>query len=254
MMSDDLESFKRVVVRSIMKMEIKELIGSFKNYLLTTNIKDKIVKIILFGSHSKGTATVNSDIDILIFTANGKDVEKSLMDKVYEYMVEHNAPLEVITSSIDDLFLLQDFFLYNITRYGMEVYSMEKEEIKKMMLRDLVQLSEEYLESAKEVLKINRIRLAIDAAYNAAELAAKALIFLKKDDLPGSHGGVVSLFGQLYIKTGEIDSEIGRNLNMSLKLRNEARYRPNAVLSRGDAEDILKLAENLIKIISKENL
>jgi len=234
------------------KTEIKELINRFKDFLLLSDIKDKIVKIILFGSHAKGTATADSDIDILIFTVNGREVEKSLMDKVYEFMINHNVPLEVITSSIDDLFFSQDFFIYNITRYGMEVYSMEKEEIKKMMLQDIVQLSEEYLDSAKEVLNMNRIRLAIDAGYNAAELAAKALIFLKEEDLPGSHGGVVSLFGQLYIKTEEIDQEIGRNLNMSLKLRNEARYKPNAVLKKEDAENILKLAEQLINIVHKK--
>ncbi|MBI5183161.1 MAG: HEPN domain-containing protein [Nitrospinae bacterium] len=235
-------------------MGIEEILNSFKEHLLTSDIKDKVVKIILFGSHAKGTSTINSDIDILIVTTNGKDVDKSLMDRVYEYMIEYNAPLEVITSNIDDLFLLQDFFIYNITRYGMEVYSMEKEEIKKMMLKDLVRLSEEYLESAKEVLNMNRIRLAIDAGYNAAELAAKALIFLKENDLPGSHGGVVSLFGQLYIKTKEVTPEIGRNLNLSLKLRNEARYKPNALLRKEDAKNTLKLAESLIKIVSKKDI
>ncbi len=133
-------------------------------------------------------------------------------------------------------------------RYGLEVYSMEKEEIKKEAARDLLHLADEYLESAEEVMERNRFRLAIDAAYNAAELAVKGLILLKQDDLPGSHGGVVNVFGQLYIKTGEISKNTGRELNLCLKLRNDARYKSNAILARENAEEVLNLAKNLLKL------
>ncbi|RMF87148.1 MAG: HEPN domain-containing protein [Nitrospinota bacterium] len=236
-----------------MDMEVKDIVNKFKEYILGSEIKDKIAKIILFGSHAKGTATIDSDIDILVFTIDGEDVEKSLMDSVYDYMLAHDVPIEVITASIDDLFLSQDFFVYNVTHHGVEIYSMEKDDMKKIMVRDLVQLAEEYRESARDVLQMNRIRLAIDAAYNAAELATKALILLKEDDLPGSHGGVVSLFGQLYIKTKELDFELGRNLHLALKLRNEARYKPHAILSRAEAEHILELAADLISIALERN-
>ena len=94
--------------------------------------------------------------------------------------------------------------------------------------------------------------MAIDAAYNAAELAAKGLILLKQNDLPGSHGGVVSLFGRLYVKTNAIEKSVGRSLNLALKLGNEARYRPNAVLNREAAQDVLKLARDLIDVVDKE--
>lgn len=120
------------------------------------------------------------------------------MDRIYDFMIEHNAPLEVVISGVGELLPYQDYFTYNITHYGLEIYSMEKDEIKTAMVRDLLNLAEEYLESAQEVLERKRIRLAVDAAYNAAELTAKALILFKQDDLPGSHGGIVSLFGQLY--------------------------------------------------------
>ncbi len=233
-------------------MEIDGLIRDFKEYLLTSEINGKIAKIILFGSYAKGIDTADSDIDILIVTTDGKDVDKVLMNRIYEFMIDNNAPLEVITSNIDDFFLFRDYFYYNINRYGTEVFTMEKEEIKKIMLNDIKGLSEEYLESAREVFNNNRIRLSIDAAYNAVELAAKALILLKNDDLPGSHGGVVSLFGQLYVKTGEIEVGIGRRLNTSLKIRNGARYKPNVMLTKEDALDILELAEILIKIIEEK--
>ncbi len=231
-------------------MEINKLITSFKKYLLDSELEKNIAKIIVFGSYAKGSATPESDVDILIFKTDGIEVEKAIMDRTYDFMMENNAPLEVLIAGIDELFLNQDYFTYNITRYGLEIYSMEKDEIKAVMTRDLKNLAEEYFESAQEVLALKRIRLAVDAAYNAAELAAKALILHKQDDLPGSHGGVVSLFGKLYVKTGELDKVIGRGLNASLRVRNVARYKPDALLSKEDAEDVLKLAERLLQIAS----
>jgi uncharacterized protein (UPF0332 family)/predicted nucleotidyltransferase len=235
-------------------MEINELLNNLREHLLKSSVRDKIIKILVFGSHSKKTATANSDIDILILTSDGKHIEKSLMDNIYEFMMDYKAPLEVIVSNIDNLYILPDFFSYSIIKNGMEVYSMEEKEIKKIMIKDLINLSEEYLESAKEVLTKNRVRLSLDAAYNSAELAAKALILLKEDDLPGSHGGIVSLFGQLFIKTNEINIETGRKLNTALKLRNEARYKPHALLTVENAQEVLTLAENLIKIVSEKNI
>ncbi|MEW6680727.1 MAG: HEPN domain-containing protein [bacterium] len=229
-------------------MDIERLLDNFKEYLLTSDIKGKIAKIILFGSCAKKTNVSSSDIDILIFTLNGKGIERPLMDKAYTFMMEHNAPFEILISSIDSLFF-QDYFVYNVLQNGKEVYSMEKEEIKREAMKDITDLSQEYLEGAKEVFKRKRIRLAIDAAYNAAELAAKALILLKQDDLPGSHGGVVSLFGRLYIKTKEVAPEIGHNLNIALRIRNEARYKPNALLTKENAQEVIGLAEDLIKLI-----
>lgn len=229
-------------------LEPDEIINRFKDFLLASEVGARIAKVFLFGSHAKKTATADSDIDVLVFTADGRDVEDALMDHVYEFMVENNAPLEVITRSVEQLFDMQDYFIYNVIRYGIEVYSMDEKQIKKAAVDNILGLCEEYLESAREVLDSNRIRLAIDAGYNSAELAAKGLILLKQDDLPGSHGGVVSLFGQLYVKTGLEDKTVGRNLNRSLKLRNEARYRPDAVFSEKDARFVLDLAEKLLDL------
>ncbi len=124
-------------------------------------------------------------------------------------------------------------------------------QMKRMMAEDLARLAEEYLESAREVLERGRIRLAIDAAYNAAELAAKALILLKQDDIPGTHGGIGSLFGALYAKTGETDPELGRRLNRALEVRNEARYRPGARLTLEEAREILHMADDLLTRLAR---
>ncbi len=229
-------------------MDVRTLVKNLETYLRHSKIGDKIVKILLFGSQAKHTATEDSDIDILIFTSNGKSVEKSLMDIVYDFMLQHKAPLEVLTAGVDELFFGQDYFLQNIVGYGVEIYSMEKDQIKKIMLTELITLAEEYLEAAREIIPRRHLRLAIDAAYNAAELVAKAMILLKQEDLPGSHGGVVSLFGQLYVLSGEVDKELGRSLHLALKWRNEARYKPNALVSQENAQYVVNLAQDLLHL------
>jgi uncharacterized protein (UPF0332 family) len=65
---------------------------------------------------------------------------------------------------------------------------------------------------------------------------------------------VVSLLGQLYVKTNEVAPEKGRKLHVALKLRNEARYKPNALLTAENAQEVIALAEDLIKIISEKTI
>ena len=232
--------------------DLEVILERFKKHLLSSAVRDSIGKIILFGSHAKGTAVPDSDIDILLVLTDGLEAEKSVLNEVYEFMTEQSASLEVVTSSVTEFFFSPDYFLRNISHYGREVYSMSEEELKLAAVRELKGLAEEYLESAEEVLDRGRLRLAIDAAYNACELAAKGLILLKQDDLPGSHGGVVSSFGQLYVKAGEVEKQIGRDLNLALKLRNEARYKPGALLRRENAVELLSLARRLLEFIEEK--
>ncbi len=233
-------------------MNILVIVDELKEYLLQTSLREKIAKIILFGSYAKGVQKKESDIDILILTIDGKDLEKTIIEKIHDFMIEKNLPIEVLVDDIDSLYPLRDYFIYNVLKHGLEVYSMEKLKIKMEMVKSLLTLAEEYLESAEEILERGRLRIAIDSAYNSAELCAKAFIFLKEDDLPGSHGGIVSLFGKLYIKTEEIDKEIGRSLNIALELRNKARYKPNALFSKEDALFVINLAKTFIKTLSEK--
>ncbi len=233
-------------------MDILKVIDELKEYLFQTPLKEKIAKIILFGSYAKGVQRKGSDIDILIFTTNGRDLERKILEKIHDFMVEKNLPFEVLIDNIDSLYPLRDYFIYNATKNGLEVYSMEKSKIKMEMTKSLLRLAEEYLESAEEILERGRLRIAIDSAYNSAELCAKAFILLREDDLPGSHGGIVSLFGNLYIKKGEIEKEIGRKLNIALELRNKARYKPNEIFSKDDALLVINLAKTLVEALSRK--
>lgn len=227
-------------------MEFK--IDKLKEYLLNLPSGRYIGKIVLFGSYAKGYASDSSDIDLLLITTNGKEIRKEILDSVYDFMVEEGLPLEVILAHVNDIYFPKDYFLSNVLRYGVEVYSMDGLELKRSVIEGLLELAEEYLKGAEEILQSGHVRIAIDAGYNGAELAIKALILLKQDDLPGSHGGIASLFGQLYIKSGEVNRELGRALNRALELRNRVRYRIDASFSKEEAYSVIDLAREIFSL------
>ncbi len=231
-------------------------INKLKEYLLNLPVGRYIGKMVLFGSHAKGYASSQSDIDLLLITINGKEVTKDILDSVYDFMVEEGVPLEVVLAHVNDIYFSKDYFLSNVLRYGWEVYSMEDSELKRAVVEGLLELAEEYLKGAEEILEMGQVRIAIDTGYNAAELSVKAFILLKQDDLPGSHGGIASLFGQLYIKGGEINREVGRALNRALELRNRARYRIDASFTKQEAHSVLEVAKEIISLarFKKESL
>ena len=112
-------------------------------------------------------------------------------------------------------------------------------------------LALEYLEGATDSLKSGHPRLAIDAAYNAAELCAKGLLLLKMDKIPTSHGGVVIKFGEIYIKEGLVERNIGRAMNKALALRNKSRYDRHALIGSTEAKEVFKLTKDMIRILDK---
>ncbi len=71
------------------------------------------------------------------------------------------------------------------------------------------------------------------------------------DDIPSSHGGIVGKFGELYIKTGQVDKLLGRELNRALELRNSARYKYQVQIREEDAQKIIDLAKKLEDIAEK---
>ena len=168
-------------------MEISTLIKELKDFLLGSEIRDSIAKVVLFGSYAKGTASAGSDIDVLVLTTENGKTEQRLMEKIYDFILGYDVPLEVLVANIDSLYLDRDYFTYNVLRYGQEIYSMDTNNIKTAMLGKLMGLAEEYLDSAQEVFENKRIRLAVDAGYNASELAAKGLILCKQDNYGKTH-------------------------------------------------------------------
>jgi uncharacterized protein (UPF0332 family)/predicted nucleotidyltransferase len=226
-------------------------IKKFRDALIKSDIGHQIAKVVWFGSTQKKNTHRESDVDILIITQDGAGIRDKIADILLDFQMKRRCPIEVITSGIDELYPITDHFLQNVLTYGQEVYSMPTKNLKMAAASHYLSLAQEYYDSARDAVKRGHYRLGLDGAYNSAELAVKGFLLTKISDLPGSHGGIAQRFGELFVKSGIVDRAIGRRLNRSLELRNEARYKFTARISREDAELVLALAEDLIGLLEE---
>jgi uncharacterized protein (UPF0332 family) len=109
-----------------------------------------------------------------------------------------------------------------------------------------------YLEVAESLFNDDEYRVTADVAYNSAELVAKGLLLFKIDELPTSHRGIVNKFGELYVKSGEIDRKLGRKLNDGIRLRNKARYDSHAEIGEKEVQEMIRLATALIDQLNRK--
>jgi uncharacterized protein (UPF0332 family)/predicted nucleotidyltransferase len=229
-------------------------IDDFSRRLLTSDVRDAIAKIILFGSvRKKEGVRADSDVDLLVLAAHSLDeVTEACLDISLETNIDLGESVEPLVYCLDSLRFPASYFVYYNLRTGEEIYSMDEEKLRWEESQGYLELAREYQRSAQNSLNVGDYRLAVDGAYNAAELCAKGLLILKMEDLPTSHGGIVGKLGELYVRTGILSKEMGRQLNKGLWLRAQARYDYHARIGESEARTMLDLATELIAALSKE--
>ncbi|MCM8784612.1 MAG: HEPN domain-containing protein [Candidatus Omnitrophica bacterium] len=240
---------KRELVPQAYIKNKEEALDFFISKLINSEAEKYVGKIYLFGSLNRRKVTPESDVDLLIFCLRNIDyILNIICDLQMETYWQYSESIEPLLYPIEMLRYPNNYFLYRIIKYGKEVYSMNEEELKREEAKNYLILAKEYLEGAKENLKSKRFRITIDAAYNAAELCAKAFLLQVLAETPSSHGGIIGEFSKFFVKTKKVPEEIGRNLNKSLDLRNKARYVYNAEITLNDAQKLIKLAEEMLKL------
>jgi len=228
-------------------------IDDFTRRLLSSEVGGSIAKIVLFGSLRKGRATPDSDIDLLVLTTDSLDeVIEACLESSFETSMETGELVEPMVYPVGALRYPPSYFAYYNLKTGKELYSMDEETLRREESLGYLELAEEYERASRNSLKAGDWRLAVDGAYNAAELCAKGLLILKLEDIPGSHKGVITKFGELFIKTGSLPKEMGRRLNKGLWLRNQARYERHARIGKEEAESMLDLAAEFIAALASE--
>lgn len=231
----------------------RKALAVFSRLLLSSPIEKYIGKIILFGSLQKSEVKADSDVDVLVVALDKlREVEEAAAGSAFETGLMTGESVEPLVYCLDELRNPSSHFLYRNFLHGEEVYSMDEEQIKAAEIRGYRDLAWEYLAAASDSLKSGHPRLAVDAGYNAAELCVKGLLLFKIDELPGSHGGVAIRFGEIYIRDGPLPRDLGRDLNRCLALRNKSRYDCHAIIGQGEADEVLKLADKLIRILDEE--
>lgn len=225
----------------------------FVERLLASPAGDHVAKVILHGSVAEGSARPESDVDLLVFETDGHGLVADICDEVsFEVLLETAESVEPLVFPWHEYRYPSSYFIYHALWRGQEVYSMDKEQLKRVEIENLYELAADYLQGARACLAEGRCRIATDVAYNAAELAVKGLLLGELDDLPSTHSGVVNKFGELYIKSDRLPRELGRGLRRGLRFRNLARYVYKAEIGTEEAEEVIRLAEELLLALARE--
>lgn len=217
-------------------------------------LSEDLAIIVLFGSVSRNNANINSDIDILIVHFGDSEFERRLDAETFDFMMKNGAPIECVYYRYFQVKYNPSYFVkYNLEN-GLVLYMKNQNELKEKEIKGYLELSEIFETDAKDCFERNRLRAAIDLGYNSIELKIKALLLNLIETLPSSHGGLISKFGEHYILTKKISKVIGTKLHKTLRLRNSARYDPQATFTNEDGLSVLSLIDELSKFMDKFNL
>ena len=110
-------------------------------------------------------------------------------------------------------------------------------------IRSLIERAMRYLKSAKILLKEKDYESSVSRAYYAMFYSAQAALLTKKLSF-SSHKGVISAFGEHFIKTGIFPREMGRELNRAFEKRQIGDYEYTFVITKQEAEEYLEMRKN----------
>lgn len=93
----------------------------------------------------------------------------------------------------------------------------------------------------------------VNRAYYAMFYAALAIL-MTVDKGSSKHQGVIALFDQSFIKPGILPRELGKSLHRVFELRQVGDYRDLLVITKEQAEDVIKTASEFTKTIEEKLL
>lgn len=117
-------------------------------------------------------------------------------------------------------------------------------------ISSLIERAKRYLKSAEILLKEGDYESSVSRAYYAMFYSAQAMLLTKNLSF-SSHKGVISAFGEHFVKTGIFPIEIGRELNRAFEKRQIGDYEYTFVISKSEAEEIFKNGEMFVEKISQ---
>jgi uncharacterized protein (UPF0332 family) len=112
----------------------------------------------------------------------------------------------------------------------------------------LIQKALRYLKSADLLLKDDDYESSVSRAYYAMFYSAEAVLLTKGLSF-SSHKGVISGFGEHFIKTGVFPKEMARELNRAFEKRQLGDYESATAISREDAGQLLETAKDFVDTI-----
>ena len=106
-----------------MDEKITQLVNQVKNHLIK-RYGEKIREVILYGSHVRGEATKDSDMDILVLIDNSLEpfeVRRSLSDLLFDILLEEGELISVMVLP-EDFFKNYNYpFMLNVKKEGIRM-------------------------------------------------------------------------------------------------------------------------------------
>ena len=116
-------------------------------------------------------------------------------------------------------------------------------------IQALIKKAHRYMKSAQMLLDDGDSDSAVSRIYYAMFFCAEAILLTKTLSF-SSHKGVISAFGEYFIKTGIFDKKLGRELNRAFEKRQISDYGYTSVIGHDEAEQMLQSGLDFVNSIA----
>ncbi len=113
-------------------------------------------------------------------------------------------------------------------------------------IRDFIKKAEKFLGTAEHALNTMDYDSSVSRCYYAMFFMAEAVL-LTKGLRASSHKGLISLFGEHFVKTGIFERESGKALNDAYDKRLVGDYGIGFTVARKEAKDLLETAQDFVQ-------
>ncbi|MBI2001336.1 MAG: HEPN domain-containing protein [candidate division NC10 bacterium] len=108
----------------------------------------------------------------------------------------------------------------------------------------------EFLEDARANLREGRHKTAINRSYYAALSAVRSVLILEGAN-PETHEGAVTMLSLRLVKPGLLSIDLVKNFKLLLSRRADADYGDFDTIDKADAEDAIRIVEDMIGTLEK---
>jgi len=113
-------------------------------------------------------------------------------------------------------------------------------------IRDFTEKAEKFLSTAEQALNTGDYDSCVSRCYYAMFFTAEAAL-LTKSLTASSHKGVISLFGEHFVKTKILERNLGKALNDAYDKRLVGDYGVGFTVTEQQAKDLLKTAQDFVR-------
>ena len=112
----------------------------------------------------------------------------------------------------------------------------------------LIERAKKYHRSAEILINEEDFESSVSRSYYAMFYSAEAVLITKELSY-SSHKGVISGFGEHFIKTNIFPKEMGRELNRAFEKRQLGDYEYTFVITKDEAKEMLEKSKDFINNI-----